>query len=388
MTDRLSALLHTEADELRVPPPDAGAVLAGGRRLRRRRRITTAGTSLAALALVGGIGLAAVGGGDPGDRAVDLPPAGALPITWAVGSGSTVHLDDGSNVAVDGVVTSLSYTSAGILVRTGATSSADQAERDYELIGGAGEPTAFELELGDRVASTDPTLPLIAYARAGADARTWEVVLRDVRSGEEVRTVDVEGGFTWGGWSAPPVALDGDTVYVGLDEATLAVDWRTGQVTTSALPPATMPTVRAGREVVERGRDGGEAVVEVASEEVLVETVGPDQLVSLSPDGGTALLHGYRVCEGTATSPESDAEEEQPDRCRFTEDGALVDLATGRRTPVALDGASGTGWTADGRLVVVAEETVEVCEADGTCTPTGIEVDEAGLRVAGSLYEA
>ncbi|MDN4172730.1 hypothetical protein QWY28_07250 [Nocardioides sp. SOB77] len=379
MTDRLSALLRAEADELRVPPADAAAVLAGGRRLRRRGRAASGAAALAILALVGGTALVATGGDDPADRVVDLPVAAQPGITWAVGSGSTVHLDDGSSVEVEGVVTSLYYTSAGVLVRTGATSSAGQDDHHYELVDGDGEPTTFDLDLGDRVASTDPSLPLIAYTRSGGDARSWEVVLRDVRSGEEVRSVPVEGAFTWAGWVSPPVALDGDTVYVGLDEATLAVDWRSGEVSTSTLPGSTMPAVRGGREVIDvfdgpRGTEA-EAVVDVVGSADPLVTTAPDQLASLSPDGSTALLHGYRMCQ-------------DDDRCRFTEDGVLVDLETGRRSEVALDGASGSGWTTDGHLVVVSEEAVEVCDDAGTCEPTAVTVDDAGLRVAGSLYEA
>ncbi|WKN49811.1 hypothetical protein [Nocardioides sp. Arc9.136] len=379
MTERLSALLHAEADELRVPPPDPATVLAGGRRIRRRGRLAAAGTSLAVLALVGGGALAATGGDDSPGRGVDLPVASAPAVDWAVGSGSTVHLDDGSEVEVDGVVTSLYYTSAGVLVRTGASSSADQDDHHYELVDGDGAPTSFDLDLGDRVASTDPTLPLMAYARSGGDARSWEVVLRDVRSGEEVRSFPVRGSYTWAGWVAPPVALDGDTVYVGLDDATLAVDWRSGEVSTSTLPGSTMPAVRGGRDVVDvvegpRAQDA-EAVVAVGSREELLVTSGPEQLASLSPDGRTALLHGYRLCK-------------DDDRCSFTEDGVLVDLETGRRVDVALDGASGSGWTTDGRLLVVTAETVAVCDATGACTPTSVEVDEAGIRVGGTLYEA
>ena len=57
-----------------------------------------------------------------------------------------------------------------------------------------------------------------------------------------------DGEFTWAGWEAPPISLDGDHVYAGMDEATLDINWRDGSVTTArGLPGGTAPDVRNGR---------------------------------------------------------------------------------------------------------------------------------------------
>ena len=53
MTERLSALLHEEADRLHVPMPAAGETLAAGRRVRRRRRVTQGLTAVVVVAAIG-----------------------------------------------------------------------------------------------------------------------------------------------------------------------------------------------------------------------------------------------------------------------------------------------------------------------------------------------
>ena len=66
--------------------------------------------------------------------------------------------------------------------------------------------------------STDPGQPYLAYADAGA-ARSQVVVL-DVSTDAEVARVDVPGVPDWGGWEAPPVALDGEDVFVSSQTGT------------------------------------------------------------------------------------------------------------------------------------------------------------------------
>ena len=78
MTERLSALLHEEADVLQVPPPTADRILADGRRIRRRHRVTYGAAGLALAGVLGtGIGLAVSAGDDDPANVVDRTRQGA-----------------------------------------------------------------------------------------------------------------------------------------------------------------------------------------------------------------------------------------------------------------------------------------------------------------------
>lgn len=375
--------LRDEAQRLDTPDVDAAAVIGRGRRLRRRRR---GAQGLVAAAVVGVLGLTYAGVGSIGDRDAAAPgftSSGAIAGAqeWAIASGSTVHLASGGTVTVPGKVKSLYYTSAGVLVRTGLTSSTDEAISNYWLVGRDGTVQDFRLSLGDRVPSTDPTLPYIAYAEAGADDEHWRVVLRDVRTGEVAHAVPVDGRFSWGGWVAPPVSLTGDHVLVGLDEATLDVDWRTSEVSQAeALPRSTMPTARAGRELVTRQdvvddqMRGSARVVDVETGETLLRLEYGDMYPALSPDGRHVLVLPTRMCE-------------QGGGCSFEEKTATVydvDAGTQRQVDITGDAA---GWTADGDLVQYGDGEVTVCD-EKDCTSTPVDVDDKDLRVAGSLYES
>ncbi|MCW2842879.1 MAG: hypothetical protein JWN22_795 [Nocardioides sp.] len=71
------------------------------------------------------------------------------------------------------------------------------------------------------------------------------------------------GSFTWGGWSGPPVALSGDTVYVGADDVTRTVDWRTGEIGETDTVPPGYPDVAGGRTLEQSGTES--RVVDVES---------------------------------------------------------------------------------------------------------------------------
>ena len=268
MTERLTLLLRQEADTLDVPTAPADAILSRGRHVRRRRRQVAAAvvtTGVVAVATIG-IGIA--------DRAhfrpaTDPAVASALnPAGWAVSSGSTLSLGNGTSVTLPSKVKAIYYTSAGSLVRTGKVSYTDGTDSSYALVTDDGEVHSLGLRLGDRAPSTDPTLPYLAYAekRGAVGHDDWTVVLRDVRTGDVAATIPVDGSFSWGGWEAPPVALDGDHVYVALDDATLDVDWRTGEVQDAGhLPSSRFPSVTAGREVLEDNRGDPGSVIEVAT---------------------------------------------------------------------------------------------------------------------------
>lgn len=375
MPERISELLHDEATALDVPHAPVGDVLARGRGLRRRRRaVTVLGATAAVAALAVGVTLLPEPGSE--GRGEELSPAAEALRGWAVGSGSAVLLGNGRTASVDGTVKSVYYTSAGVLVRTGADATTDAPDSAYSLVTEDATVTDFALELGDRVPGTDPGLPYLAYAEPTGAPDRWTVVLRDVRSGEVAHEVPVSGAFTWGGWVAPPVSLSGDHVYVGMDGATLDVHWPTGEVTRSeVLPASTMPVVAGGREVL---GDSGEAqrVVDVQTGKVLLRVPATDASLVLSPDGRHALLRPMSMCDDSGT-------------CTFEQDTTEVyDVTTGSATTVDLAGTA-MGWTPQGDLLRVDEDSVDVCDpSTGECTPTPLEVDGRGLRLGGSLYEA
>ena len=377
MTERLSALLHAEAEVLDVPPPHTADIVGSGRRLvRRRRLVRSAGGVLVAAALVAA-GVVTVDLRDPG-RGSDLAPASVAQLDgWAVASGSTVLLGNGRSVEVDGAVKSVYYTSAGVLVRSGADSSTDAPDSTYALVDDNGGVTDFSLELGDRVPGTDPGEPYLVYADATDRPDVWDVVVRDVRTGEVVETIPVPGAFTWGGWVAPPVALSGSHVFVGMDDATLDVDLASGAVTESAvLPGSTMPSVTGGREVLEQRRDRGASVVDVDTGRVLLRVEGPDRFVTLAPGGRHAISVSWQTCT-------------EDGECRFDDPVAEVfDLATGTSMEIDVSGAS-YGWTPGGDLLRVDGDSVDVCDpGSDECFSTPVDVDGRDLKLGGRSYEA
>ncbi len=213
------------------------------------------------------------------------------------------------------------------------------------------------------------------YAEPTGDPRQWDVVVRDVRTGEVVQTVPVDGAFTWGGWVAPPVSLSGSHAYVGLDHATLDIDLDTATVSESVLPPSTMPSVQSGREVVEDDRAGTAGAVDAQTGALLFELRQGDRLLSLSPDGRFAIAYPWRTCE-------------ESDRCTWDLPTVIVhDLATDSQREFDITDTS-FGWTPDGDLLLVDDTTVDVCDAaSGVCRSTPVDVDGENLRLGGTNYE-
>lgn len=373
MTERLTALLHDEAADVLMPAPPTAAILHTGRRLRRRRRTAqVVGGGALALALVGGAAWALALGDSPGDgRAVD-PATTAYVDQGAFATGPTVHLATGETVDVGEPVKVLYFTSAGLLVRSGDTPwTDDPGPSNYSVVTPSGELRPLTLDLGDRVPATDPDQPVVAYAEMSPDGAV-EVVVRDVWRDEEVSRTPVPGSFTWGGWEAPPVELDGDLVYVGLDERPAVVDWRAEQVveTPALLTGSSVPTVAGGLTVLS-GRDTVD-VVDLASGDVVFST--PDEgypYVTLSPDGRYAKV----------------VHQDEREQGGFQ----LVDLETGgvREVPGA---AWEFGWTPAGNLVSVDLEAGELvtCPATGDgCTTDPVTGSTRGeLKLAGNAYES
>ncbi|SFC39416.1 hypothetical protein SAMN04487968_10665 [Nocardioides terrae] len=384
MTERLSALLHDEALDVPVPAAPAEAIIAGGRRTRVRRRLGAGAVSAAAAAAVAAVCLMPSDGSglrlapDPA-AASPLDPAG-----WAVSAGSTLYLGNGATAQLPDKVKSIYYTSAGTVVRTGTVAYTDAPDSAYALVGDDGRVHSLGLALGDRAPSTDPRLPYLAYAQrrgnTGHDA--WDVVLRDVRSGDVAVSVPVDGSFTWGGWNAPPVALDGDHVYVGLDDATLDVDWRTGAVSTAShLPAARFPESTSGRVALENRSGQPVRVAEVSTGASVAELSpggGPGEgpaAVSISPDGRFALLVPWRTCD-------------DDNACVYDQPASEVLQLDGGRS-ATVDLGDQVGWTPDGRLIRVTGQGVDLCSpVTAVCDPTGIRLGEGPVKVGGNSYES
>lgn len=375
MTERLSALLHDEADHLTVPVPSTPDILAAGHRLRRRRstfQAVSAGV-LAAVVLTGVVTAASLSDGDrhPGSQGVD-PATAAYLDHGAFATGATVHLGNGGNIDIGEKVKVLYYTSAGLLVRSGRTPwTDDPGPSHYSLVAPDGTLSRLDLDLGDRVPATDPDQPVMAYADAdAAGPGRWDVVVRDVTTDEEVSRTTLDGDFTWGGWEAPPVELDGDLVYVGLDDTTFAVDWRTGEVSATALGGSAAPSVAGGHLV--RSSKRSVDVVDLASGEALYSTPQDGYpYVDLSPDGRFAKVVQQDESEGS----------------RFV----VVDLRTAEVTTID-QAAWDFGWTPAGNLISVdlkAGKLTTCSPTSGTCDSSPVRGSVSGeLKLAGNAYES
>lgn len=379
MTERLTALLHAEADGIDVPAPPAGPVLARGRAIRRRRRVTTAVAAAAVLGVIGG-GAALVA-----DGVVDGVGTSETHVTatdrylngGAYAIGSTVYFGDPGNdpVTLDEMVKALYYTADGLVVRTGRTPwTDDSGPSHYSLVTPSGDVRRLDLDLGDRLPATDPEGNDLVYAdgRQGA----WEIVVRDVTTDTEVKRIPIEGSFTWGGWEAPPVALAGGTAYVGMDRATLVVDLATGESRVAEhLGRATMPTAHGGRSIV--SHDDTMAVVDLATSETLLELDQPRGTYGeLSPDGRYLQVIGEEEYDenGDLVMPEPGF--------------AVYDVGSGDHVRFGEDPWE-FGWTPNGHLLRVTRSEVTLCDPDtGSCTTEEQAGGKGEIKIAGNDYES
>ncbi len=378
MTDRLSALLHEEAQHLTVSPAHAAEVLARGRGLRRRRRLAQGLTTVAVVAVVG-VGAAFAFGGSPeraaddrttvaddtGDKAV-VPEQEFPPV---FGAGNTLYLDGGATpVQMDEVVQQIYYTSAGLLVRTNKDGASDGGGPfQFVLVAPDGTTSKLGLTLGEIVPGVDPTQSVVAYAEMAGD--TEQVVVHDLVTDEEVARFDVPGQMTWGGWDAAPVALSGDLVFVGNDTP-VAVNWRTGDVATTGALPQGMPVVNGGRTVL--SHDKSADVVDLASGATLLTVPdAAESYLQLSPDGRYVKVAPWDERQGFDV---------------YAVDSGAVTSLRGQ--------AAHYGWTADGRLFSVSGDDLKVCSpSTGDCSqqplPDGLSfAEDEFVRLAGTIYES
>lgn len=382
MTERLSTLLHDEAHDLAIPDAPTGAILTAGRRRVRRRR--TAVVSIAAAAVITGGALVHVAGAGARTPVVLDPATAPAATDWAVAQGSVVHLGTGATVKVPGQIKSMYYTSAGTLLRFGASPYTDgphTSGSSYWLARPDGTLTDLRFSLNDRVPGSDPSLPYLAYADKGADDEHWMLVIRDVRDGSTVREIPFRGTSTWNGWAAPPVSLSGDHAYIGVDGTLLDVRWRTGQVEETTVSEH-MPETRGGREIVSNDAQGTIQVVDLASGAVLKTitydpSVGVERYPQLSTDGTHLALLPYAMCTDDGS-------------CSYEGRSArIIDLATGASRTTSLEYGA-FGWTATGRLLVVDGASVKSCDPDTmACTSTPVTLDGTGpIRVSGNNNES
>jgi hypothetical protein len=366
MTDRLSTLLHHEVDRLDIPTPRSAEVIAQGRRAVRRRS-WTAGLAAVAVAAIAAssIGMANRhhGGAAPATTTTGAPQQLAYSID------DTVYLGDGAvHATMPEVPQTLYYTSAGVVVRTNRTGNSDGgAPFHFELVGPDGSVSKLGVTLGEVVPSTDPEQPYLAWATMTGGH--IQVVVHDVTTDQDVATVDVPGAFTWGGWSAPPVSLSGDQVYVATDGMTRAVDWHTGAVTEVPSMPVALPEVHAGRAVA------GATVIDASTGATLFTAKSAQASLELSPDGRFVMVGGAPM--GSISS------------------FAVYDVDTGHR--VTLDGDPySAGWSSTHEVFTMHGDHLVTCDpVDGQCTtarapatPSATSHAALPIRYAGRIYES
>ncbi len=367
MTERLSQLLHDEAGDLRTPTPDTTAVLARGRRMRTRSRVATglaAGGVLAVVATTAGF--VALNSGSAGSGEDQVAGATPSPAVWAIGS--DVHVGD-EVTSVPDTVHSLHYTSAGVLVRSNPHDGASDGSGPETLT--LVRPDGSTSDLGTIPEgwgpATDPGRDVYVLAEASGDG--FEAVVRDVGTGEVTQTVplpDLPKSY----WDVPPLALDGDTLFVGYRHEMAAVDLATGETSTIPGSEGGGPLVSGGRIVT--GTDTTIDVVEATSgETVLSVDVDPETFPygTLSPDG-----RFLRVVLQDEAADET----------------TVYDLSTGQAQ--TFDGVYGWGWTADGDLIKAADDTLTTCDAaTGSCEDEPISPaigKNAAPRMGGTIYES
>lgn len=374
MTERLAEMLRDEAAALDVPSVDHVAILGRGRQTRTRRRATVFLAAAAVVSVIGaGTALALVGSDNP-DRAgkatdsiaSDVPSRGLL----AYGAGSTVVIND-ATARIPDTLHSLSYTSVGVLARSNVNGgSSDGSGPEFlTLIAPDGTTPSVGTVPEGVGPATDPDEPVYALAEKSGDG--FRAVVRDATTGEEVGSIplpDLPMSF----WPVPPLALDGDVVYAGFKDETVAFNWRTGEMQPAAGLGGGLPEVRGGHAL--SYRPGDVSVIDAATGDVLLDfELGEDEFASgsLSPDG---LYLRYKRDKMIDNDLSGGVE--------------VYDLATGDR--VQIPGATHEwGWTSDGSAFRVTGQKVQVCDpVSGACeTETGPDVGK-DLRLGGNIYES
>lgn len=216
MTETLKNLMHERADQPDFALPDVQDLVRNGDRLVRRRRTTMIG-GVAALAVVGSLGVASLWGTlSPGSAPVpvtDAPAAAtSLPVSWA--TGSVIH-EGSRTIEVGREVTSYVRTSVGYVFADPDGVVHSVKDGDVTEIG--------QLPGHVRRLVSDEQGPLAGWVE---DAGTKpEFVVYDQESGTYVR--NDEAGADANG-TAKFYALDDSTAYWRDARGAVAVDLETG----------------------------------------------------------------------------------------------------------------------------------------------------------------
>lgn len=358
MTERLATLLRDGAGTVPPPPPPAAEILRQGKRRRRRSRTTTALAAVIVVAVVGAGVVAVVGRGsgsglDPAKRA-EFEQWGAVAV------GRDVHIGR-THVRAEGDISAMYYSADGVVIRTGGR---------YQLVRPDGEVSSIDVDIPDRVPGFEPDSTRFAYAEAvGADR--WEVVVHDTVTDEELARVDVAGP-AYGGWEAPPVAIDGDLVWIHLADHWAEVDWRTGEVRDV---PGTGATYEAanGAYAVQAGgyterRDEPWEIRSWADGSLIgTADLRPGWYAFFSPDGR------YLRAFPNETIPRVWRPE-------------VFDPATGLSRSVPTEDF---GWTPAGDLLIVEGDEIRVCTAmTDECRTRSFDRGAGALRIGGNPYES
>ena len=371
MTERLNQLMVAEADHLDIPPVAADAALARGRGMRRRRTFATAGATVAVLAVIGGTVLVATGGNGDDDRATEpAGPSAAAADVPAFGFQSKVYLGDRTATVPD-TVHSLHYTSEGVLVRSNPNDGASDGSGPESLTLVRYDGSTVDLgTIPEGVGpATDPEEPV--YVLAEARDGGFVAVVRDATSGDTVSEVplpDLPPSY----WDVPPLALDGDTLYVGYESEAVAVDLSTGEHTVVEGMSGGIPDVQGGRTLA--AAQGPTVVVLDAATGGLVRTfeVGQDAWGTLSPDGRYLAVSAF-------------------DDETFEEKLSVYDVDTGELADLGqLDGTQALGWSAAGDAFTVTRGTLTTCDLDtGDCSKRDVDLpQDAFVKLGGRIYES
>lgn len=309
----------------------------------RRDALVRRGATIAAAMMVTGL----AGCGDETDAAP--PPAYDAGVVFAIGT--TVHLESGESVEVDDeAIWSVELTSVGPLVAHGRPDGEGGGSQRYSLITEDGGLRRLGIDLDNTVGSSvEPDSPHLAYPAHGPDG--FEVVVHDVARDREVARVAVpqvepEPYLLW---------LDGDTVYVPNEAgSTMAVRWRTGEVTEAGTPP--------GGSGVWGDVRGGFASYGGTGRSVTLHDTGTGAVTLRARAHGAASFDLSPTGRFAAVAEEGGRSFD------------AYDVATHERVSLTGD-YSRYGWTADDRLFRVRKDRLTVCSpTDGECTSSRLDV--------------
>ena len=360
MADRLSTLLHDAASTLDAPSLSAGQAMTQGRRLRQRRRARNALAGAVAAIVVIGATTAALGAWhrDGSPEPARLPDHTAYEQRGAWAAGIQVHvgnhvveIPDAPSDHRSVFVGPISYTSVGALVPYTDLSSTEGSEAPRESVLLV-TPDGDVKRLGQVGGLTaDASSPVIVFTRAASEPDTWELVTRDLATGEE-RAV----GTPWGAKDPSPVGRSGDLVVYVRDQHMVTINWRTGE------PGRLTHVPEIGMTTMQSFGHGG-------------------YLTAPSRATPTSVWHLRTLPEGKllGTFPDrGDGEVQMSPDGRFVMTGGngsvtVYDVATEKATPLELTGSvHDYGWTPDGHVVGARGSHVAVCDpADGSCTEVG-----------------